>query len=271
MTHAAESVHWYDRKGNPVYEVPDATGKRMITPDIRHARKLGLLPGFSGVERIMAAPGLERYKIRQAVLAALTLTRLPTESDDDFLARVDEDGKAHAIQRATEGTAVHKAIEQFLRGETYDTRWHPQVAAVAKFLHTLGNNFVADFKTRESLEGQKDYQLFFDNHVMQLAAYRRGINRKWITEGPGTAISTFRTETTFAHPLGYGGRVDTHSKDVPGDSLLVSILISVREPGEIRTKIWTEPEAERAFDMFKHCLELWQLKNNYQSGWATNA
>src|SRR5690242_3974768 len=69
MPHVAESVHAYDRQGNPVYEVPSADGKKMIPPDIRHFRKFNLLPGFSAVEKVMAAPGLERWKRRQAVLA----------------------------------------------------------------------------------------------------------------------------------------------------------------------------------------------------------
>ena len=151
--HAQDGQHWYDRQGNPVYEVPDATGKRMITPDIRHARKHNLVPGFSAVERIMAAPGLERYKIRQAVLAALTLPRNAGEDDDSYLKRLDEDAKAHARARADEGTEIHKAIEQFLRGESYDTCWHPQVSAVVAYLHTLGSDFVGDFKSKETLAG----------------------------------------------------------------------------------------------------------------------
>lgn len=265
MAHVSENTHWYDRAGNPVYEVPSADGKSMVTPDIRHARKLNLLPGFSAVERIMAAPGLERYKIRQAVLAALTLPRIADETEEAYLKRIDEDGKAHAKRRAEEGTAIHKAIEQFLRGETYDTRWHPQVSAVVAYLHTLGNDWVADFKSKSTLEGFKDYELFYDNHVMQLAAYKRGLVAKLLEgakDGPD-----FQCETTFASHWGYGGRVDAHSRMVTGGALVVSILVSVDEPGTIRTKVWTREEEERGLDMFSHCLSLWQIKNRILTAW----
>lgn len=265
MAHASEGVHFYDRAGNPVYEVPSADGKSMVTPDIRHARKLNLLPGFSAVERIMASPGLERYKIRQAVLAALTLPRNEGEADDAYLKRLDEDAKAHARGRADEGTAIHKAIEQFIRGETYDTRWHPQVSAVVAYLHTLGQDWVADFKTKQTLEGFNDYELFYDNHIMQLAAYKRGLVAKLLEgakDGPD-----FQCETTFGCRYGYGGRVDAHSRMVTGDALVVSILVSVDEPGTIRTKVWTHEEEERGLDMFIHCLNLWQIKNRILTAW----
>lgn len=268
MSHTGEGVHWYHRDGSACYEVPDSTGKRMITPTLVHARKLGLLPGFSAVERIMASPGLERYKIRQAVLAALTLPRIADESDEAFLKRVDTDGMAHARNRADEGKEIHKAIEQFLRGKTYDVRWHAQVSAVAKYLHTLGNDWVADFKSKQTLAGLKDYELFYDNHIMQLVAYKRGLVRKLLEGNQGSPKDWVRCETTFGHPLGYGGRVDAHSPSVTQGALCVSILISVDEPGEIRTRVWDEKESIRAEDMFAMCLKLWQAKNRYDSGWA---
>lgn len=71
------------------------------------------------------------------------------------------------------------------------------------------------------------------------------------------------------HPLGYGGRVDAHSPTLDDGALSVSILISVDEPGEIRTRVWDVNDEERAQDMFDHCLGLWKLKNKYDSGWTS--
>lgn len=265
MAHVQESQHWYDRQGNPVYQVPSADGKSMVNPDIRHARKLGLLPGFTSVNKVLYSFGLERYKIRQGILAALTLPRNEGEDDESYFKRLDEDRQAHAKGRAAEGTDLHKAIEQFLRGETYDTRWHPHVSNTVKLLHTLGQNFVADFKSKETCKGKKDYELFYDDHIMQLACYKRGVARKLLTvEYDGRQFST---ETTFGHPLGYGGKVDCHSGMVNGGAALVSIIIPVDDASDIRHKVWTQEEEQRGLDMFDSALRLWCLKNRYDSSW----
>lgn len=240
----------------------------MVTPDLRHARKLGLLPGASAVMRMIAAPGLEKWKREQAVLAALTLPRIADESSEAFLKRVDEDGKAHARQRAAEGTAIHKAIEQFLRGETYDVRWHAHVAAVLKYLEAQGDDFVGDFKSKESFEGKTERDLFYDDHIMQLASYKRGLVRKLLEGNQGVSGRRFRCETTFGHHLGYGGRVDVHTPRVSGGALLVSIIISVKEPGDIMCRVWSQVDEERGLRMFDNALDLWKAKMRYESGWT---
>lgn len=269
-THIAESQHWYDRNGKPVYTVKSADG-RDIAPDIRHARKLGLLPGFSGVSRMLSAPALERYKQEQAILAALTLTRTPGEDDKSFLARVRKDSAAHAKARAEEGKEVHKAIEQCLRGEPFDGKWTEHCAAVVKLFESLPTMFIGDFKTKESLEGKTEKDVFYDEHVMQLAAYRQGLTPKWLLKvepipGPFPG-PRFICETTFASPFGYGGRVDIHSQVTSGLCPLVSIAVSIREPGKLLHKIWTGEEAMRGLEMFNHALAVWKLRNRYDSGW----
>lgn len=200
MAHVSEGQHWYDRQGNPVYEVPDATGKRMIAPDIRHARKLGLVPGYTAVEGMLAKPALTQWLIRQGILSALTLPRIEGETEEAFLDRLDQDRQAHARQRSEEGTAIHKAVEQRLRGEEYDPKYAVHADAVRALLlslaplnewqteRTFANpmgyggridacsaDYIVDFKTKETLEGKTDRELFYDEHIRQLAAYGNGL------------------------------------------------------------------------------------------------
>ena len=252
-----ESQHWYYPNGSPAYEVPGAKGQP-VTPDVRHARKLGLLPSVTSIMKVLAAPGLERWKREQAILAALTLTRLPDETDKDFLRRVDDDARAHGEQRANEGKEIHKAIERALGGHIYDPKWTEHVAGVQKLLADLPDSFVGDFKTKESLDGKV---AFYDEHIMQLAAYRKGLwsgasQPEWPIEGP-----RLRCESSFAHEFGFGGRVDVHTLNLTSESPLVSIMISVNEPGKVLHKIWSEDEAQRGWQMFEHALRLWQLRN----------
>lgn len=196
LTHAAESAHWYDpRTVTPVYEVPNAKGDKLIKPDVRHARKLGLVPGVTGIISMIARPALENWKIEQAMWAALTLPRGLMESDKEFMNRVLEDGRRQAEEAAEAGTKIHAAIQSFYSGEAYDETLRPYVQGVVKTIgsrsgwetektcaHPLGfatkadlcsPNWVIDFKSKEfsDIESLKLY----DNHYMQLAATRAAL------------------------------------------------------------------------------------------------
>ncbi|MDE2098358.1 MAG: hypothetical protein KGL39_13980 [Patescibacteria group bacterium] len=253
--HAKESQSWYWPDGRPAYTVPSADGKREIAPDVRHARKLGLLPGVSRIIRQLAQPQLERWKQEQMMLAALTLPRQPGELDADFLTRVREDAEAHTQARAEEGKAVHKAIEQSLSGESFDPQWSEHVRLVRELLDTLPRPCIVDFKTKERFAPKQ--KLYYDEHILQLAAYKHGLSGR-----PISASSEWDCEHTFASSLGYGGRMDAIG--LMGGVLqegwsLISVMIAVQEPA-VQHKIWTEEEAHHAWRIFTHLLAIFKLK-----------
>lgn len=250
---AAESLHWYYPDGRPAYEVPNADGSKMINPDIRHARKLGLLPSVTTVMRVVAAPGLERWKREQFALAALTLTRLPNEPDEHFLKRVEDDSRAWTIKRADEGTRLHAAIEQSFQGSPYEFEFSEHVALVRQKIEQLPLAFVGDFKTKDTLNGKTERDLFYDEHVMQLAAYARAL------DGVRQDGLTFEQ---IVVGNGYAGRCDVHQRGC-AIAPLVSIMVGIR-PAAVMVKIWEPAEAERGWQMFHHALQLWQLKNRYE-------
>lgn len=252
--HAAESCHWYHPDGAPAYEVEGAKAGTMVVPDIRHARKLGLLPSVTTIMKVMAAPALERWKREQFALAALTLPRGYNEPDGRFLKRVQDDANAWARKRADEGTAVHKAIEEAFSGRPFDPVFQPHVDAVRAEIDRLPLAFVGDFKTKDTLNGKADRELFYDEHVIQLAAYARALKQ------PSDALAF----ETCVVGKGYAGRCDVHrhgSLIAP----LVSIMIGVR-PAAVVVKVWEPADAERGWAMFQHALALWQLKNRYVAG-----
>ena len=257
--HASESGHWYWPDGRPAYEVPSANGK-MVKPDIRHARKLGLCCGVTTIIKMKAEPNLEAYKQEQILTSALTLTRNPNEPDKSFIARIKTDAKAHAELRALEGKRVHEAIERCLSGKSYDPKYQEHVSRVVHELDELQGSFIGDFKTKETLldkNGKElpDKALFFDNHIMQLAAYRDGLSNTEYRHG-----KRYICETSFSSTKGFGSRVDVHSSLITPRCYLISILIGIK-PAMVRVKIWTEEEAQRGWKMFEHCLELWKLTN----------
>lgn len=255
MTHASESGHWYDRQGNSVWEVVGANGQ-MVTPDIRHARKLGLLPGATSVLKCQDKPQLTKWLIDQGILAALTLPRVDGESNEALLYRIREDAQEQGRKAADRGVAIHASIQGHLEGEPPETEFWPFVKAAAeKLRERFGDqawiaeksfacprgyggkvdvhcrSAVGDIKTKEftsaDLSRKKPKQLTWDEHAQQLAAYRRGLQ-------------------------------------LPGVPCF-NLFVSTNEPGLVHLHEWAEDELARALAMFDGLLAYWQAKSNYNS------
>lgn len=255
MAIATESGHWYTRNGIPAYTYTNKKGQEKNTT-LREARKMDLVPSVTTIMNLKAKPGLERWKLNNMLMSALTLPQNEGESLDDYSKRIIQDAQEQSSNAAQEGTNIHAAIEQCFNGVPYDLQYDPHVRAVLEFLkqnfpHTdweaeksfahldgYGGKLdlfsrerpiedprpiVIDFKTKEF--GPDDKRLGWPEQVNQLAAYRMGLNLR--------------------------------------DARLVNIFISTSNPGLVRMKEWTEEEAQKGERVFKLLLELWKLEKNY--------
>jgi hypothetical protein len=254
---AKDSTHWYDRSGQPVYTVLGANGQQ-VTPDIRHARKLGLLPGVTGILKVQSAPGLVNWLVDQALMAALTLPRVEGESLDNFKARAKRDSQQQAEQARDRGAECHTALELAVQRKPVADEWRPHIEAVDRalaevgvdflagdaersFAHPLGfggkndwhckrQNVLLDYKTKPKIEGKK---LAYDEHIQQLAACAAGL--------------------------------------MPGATpRLLSVFVGI-EDRRVEVVPWNELDASRGWAMFQAALTLWQLKNRYASGFPVDA
>lgn len=192
---ATSSGHWYAADGTPCYTIIGKNGKERPTT-VRDARALDLVPSVTTIIRMAAAPGLEKWKRNQVLLSALTLPRAPDEPESAWLVRVERDWQEQGRAAADKGTAIHGAIERHYRGEMPDAEYWDWVKVVRRdiesscgpqrwlpersFAHPMGyggktdlhsDHWVLDFKSKDGVEDAKIY----DEHAMQLAAYRRGL------------------------------------------------------------------------------------------------
>jgi hypothetical protein len=251
--HASESGHWYARDGSPVYEVPKAKGG-MRPATLADARKMGLCPGVSGVLSCAAKPGLVRWQVNQAVLAAMTLPRNPEENDEAFISRVLRDSQEQARKAAERGTAIHAAIQGHYEGEPPSEEYWPFVKATteavtkefgdafwkpeASFANPMGyggkvdlhNSAIAvlDFKSKEFDDPTKP--LAFDEHCIQLAAYRKGLGLK-------------------------------HAR-------CANVFVSTKVPGLVHIHEWDEEELDRGWEQFVALLAYWKASRSFESGWV---
>ena len=238
---AAESGRWYAKDGTPAYTIKAKNGEDRSTT-LRDARKLGLLPSVTTIINMAAKPALEQWKLRQTVLAALTLPQTEGESLDAFAVRVILDSKEQAKKRAEEGSAIHGSIERALQDKDYNASHEPFVKAVMEKLQEFGGGwkaeksfasllgfggkvdlhneyYVIDFKTKE-FSGE-DEKLAWPEQSIQLGAYRVGLE---IPKARG-----------------------------------INIFISVNNPGLVKVHEWTEEELQTGFEKFKHLLAYWKL------------
>jgi hypothetical protein len=249
--HASESGHWYDRDGKPVYDMRGANGNmRPVT--LRDARKYGWLPGFSSIAAMEHKPQLEKWKIDQALMAAVTLPRYPHETDDAFIVRAKEDSKQQARKAADRGTRIHTAIQRSFEGEAVEPACMVYVDAVKDYLrksfgecewqaegtfaHELGyggkcdlrsERIIIDFKCKDFTETEK---LAWPEQCMQLVSYGRG----------------------------FGMLFPEH----------VNLFVSTREPGLVHGHYWTQRECEDGWDAFQCLLRLWQIRRGYMSAFT---
>ncbi len=192
-------MHWYDINGNPVYEVPNKSGKKgaMRPTTLRDARKLQLLPSVTEILKVPDKPGLTRYFVKQAYDAMLSLKPIAGECDEDKVTRAKVIAKEHSETAMNLGTDIHDALESYFKGN--GPKGYPTICknveslllanfgeqewvSEASFGHASGYGgkvdlhipkAVIDYKTKEFDDTSK--KLFYPEMGMQLAAYKKGL------------------------------------------------------------------------------------------------
>jgi hypothetical protein len=249
-----EAGHFYDVDGTPRYTIVGANGKERPTT-LRDARKFGWYPGVSTIIRQAAAPGLQMWKERQVLLAALTLPRIDGEPEDAYLDRIIRDSGEQARKAAEKGTQIHAAIQGHFEGQSVSEQWWPYVkggkeeleevlgkqewVCEQSFAHPLAFGgkcdlhakelpnvyFLGDIKTKE-FDAVDDKKLAWDDHAIQLAAYREGLG-------------------------------------IPAAKCF-NLFVSTTVPGLCHIHIWSEEEIQRGWKMFKSLLAYWQAKHKIE-------
>ena len=252
VARASESQHWYTTDGAPQYTVTAKNGNQRNTT-LADARKMNLVPSVTTIMASAAKPGLEAWKLNQMMLAAMTLPRAADEPEDAYVQRIIKDSKEHAKMAAERGTEIHAALEAWYEGVMIgdkveyqtgvaeaikahfgDCNWSSEKSFAHQLgfggkidLHTKdGNGVVIDFKTKEFTAEEADKLVGFDENVMQLAAYRKGL-----------AIPQARCANVF---------------------------VSVTEPGLVKIVEWQPNEIERGWAMFDALRLYWFAKSGLQ-------
>ncbi len=249
-------AHWYYPDGRSCHTLPKKDGSGEKNTTLADARKLGLLPSVTSILSIKAKPGLDAWKLEQAILSALTLPRGTEETEDAFAKRIVTDMDEQAAKAAGWGTNIHGECEDlhktgvlvrrddtFPYVEDYERWFKENIVGVVHAEETVVNSLlgyagrvdlvahhkewgpvVIDLKTQKV----KKEPVFYEEWGMQLAAYRAAL------------------------PLVNFG--------------MVSVVIDSAKPAPVAVKRWDDPA--RYLRAFTNCVELWQFDRNYYPGKA---
>ncbi len=227
MAYASDAGHWYDRQGMPCYTIVGKNGKERNTT-LRDARKELYVPSVTEVMKVLAKPGLDRWKLEQVKLAALTLPQIEGETLDQFSTRIDQDASAQMIEARDLGTSIHGAIERYFQGKAVNG--HEQIVtslavklksefgaqewyAENSFASPLGfggkidlysKDWIIDYKTKDFEEKDMHKKFSYDEHLLQLSAYRVGLNL------PDAGIANVFISRTVPGLI----KVEKHKKDL---------------------------------------------------------
>lgn len=258
--HASEGGHWYDFDCNQVLEVPSADGKRLVKATLTHARKLDLAPGVTTITGQIDKPAVTLWRCRQAIMAALTLPRRDSETEKEWLDRVEEDMDSHSRSAAEEGTRIHAAVQSHVQGEPFDQnyrqhvdgimaklptdggKWFSEVTVVSRLgygtkIDLVNDNYLLDFKSKDGSQEELDELVTYEEHAQQLQA--------------GLAA------------LVDGTKPPPHGLSANWERTLGIVFVSRTHPGACSVRMVGEQELETGWETFELLLRLWQKRRRH--------
>ena len=232
--------HWYDSQGNPCFTIIGANGKERATR-VTDARKFNWFPSVTTVISLLDRPGLTTWHKQNTAFAAELNPRINGESDKQWFNRIDDITKTIGQKNMQRGTDMHNVLEAYF----------DQVYLIE----------------------YPDY-----THRTETALREHFGDQLWITE------------KSFANELGYAGKCDLYSDNgivvdfktkeslenvevYPEHELqLAAYCNGLKMPNarcaivfvsENETKIFEidSEKINKSWEMFKHLLAFFQLKN----------
>jgi hypothetical protein len=198
-------MHFYKEKGEPFHSVPMTTKKGTRPVDIRDVRKLWkdgtfCVPSVTTILNIYDK-GFRflNWKINEHLNQAYNLNK-ENLTIEEYRKEIKRLTAIELDLAPSAGTDFHKLMEDFVSGNMKDDEDYTLCKKVYETIlnETGSKNFIAetnfsselfggqvdlhnddwiiDYKTKQTADKFKPKKMAYDDHTMQLAAYREGLN-----------------------------------------------------------------------------------------------
>lgn len=265
--------HWYTKNGQAMHRVPGKTVAERDTT-IADARIMGLLPSVSGITKMWANPGLDRWKQDITIESALkfAIQSAYGEMDEDKLySEIRAESNKVAGAAADLGVKIHAAIESALRFEKWENQsveladgklveLKELVGPALDKLEELGIKIVETEKVVTSLShgyaGQMDVS-YVDGDVAGVLDFKstktKPTKKIDVRQGQSMQIAAY-------HHACWSSKDKPHFQP---NHQGINLYISTTEIGRVDVVKYDAAELAKQWDGFLACLTLWRLQNNY--------
>ena len=197
-------MHFYKEKGEPFHYVPMTTKEGLRPVTIRDVRKLWkdgtfVVPSVTTILNIYDKSGLNNWRIDQHLNQAYDLDK-ENFTIEEYRKEIKRLTAVQLDLAPSAGTDFHKLMEDFVSGNMKDDEDYTLCQKVYETIlsETGSKNFKAetnfsselfggqvdlhnddwiiDYKTKQTADKFKPKKMAYDDHTMQLAAYREGLN-----------------------------------------------------------------------------------------------
>jgi hypothetical protein len=265
--------HWYTKNGQAMHRVPGKTVAERDTT-IADARIMGLLPSVSGITKMWANPGLDRWKQDITIEAALNLATQLSDvgmDADNLYAEIRAESNKVAGAAADLGVKIHAAIESALRFEEWENQsveladgklveLKELVGPALDKLEELGIKIVETEKVVTSLShgyaGQMDVS-YVNGDVAGVLDFKstktKPAKKIDVRQGQSMQIAAY-------HHACWSSKDKPHFQP---NHQGINLYISTTEIGRIDVVKYDAAELAKQWEGFLACLTLWRLQNNY--------
>lgn len=255
--------HWYTTEGKPMYTMPKADGSGDRDTTLRDARKLGLLPSVTTITKMLAAPALEAWKMRQALEQAYNSPPIHPETLEDcqkfWMSKAEESG----IARMEFGTKVHDTIELALSGkEWFNERVETpagEIHDLAKFVNPATELFTDNAWKIVGLESV----LVGQGYAGKTDAIYIGQDEYGIIDFKTTKDATkpfipasYKMQIAMYHVAEHGSIDDKAA----GYNIFISTEKNI---GAVKAVRYDAEELRKAWKAAQGLISAWQYENNY--------
>ncbi len=248
-----DAAHWYQRDGVPLHTVLSAKGEPRPTT-LRDARKLNLLPSVTNILGVIAKPELTAWLQEQAVMAALTLPRNPSETEDAFARRVVEDSQTTRDGAADFGTAFHAGAERIARTLEVDTlnpaadwlRWY--------HIWYQGNAALLNWTEKVLVNPAIGYAGTADLFIEHAVHGPTLVDLKTMKVKPGAKPAPYKSWcyqlAAYRHAMGQ--RVTC-----------MNLIVNSNEASTPVEYVWNDAEMDAGLKAFEAAHKLWTIEKGY--------